>query len=137
MLSTLMQRYKSNRQKHALFYEKELFEHRNKPLNILQIGIGTSISVWHKYLSYSNIYCIDEFNNLQPNKYKYLEEKRIFWSRCDINDQKSINDVMINTWNKPRFNFIIDNETSRYQYLRRYCIGKYYIETSDGVEVKK
>ena len=141
MLDTLMQRYKSKQQKHALFYEKELFEHRNKPLNILQIGIGTSIAVWHKYLAYSNIYCIDEFNNVQPNKYKYLEEKRVFWSRCDIHDQKSINDVMINTWNNPRFDFIIDDihlfGYTRYNYLRRYCIGKYYIETNDGVEVKQ
>jgi len=140
VLNVLFQRYKSNRQKYYLFYEAQLFQYRHKPLNVLQIGIENSIPVWHKFLERSNIYCIDEFNRNQPDKYKYLEEKRIFWSRCNTNDQKSINDVMINTWNNPRFDFIIDDihlfGYTRYNYLRRYCIGKYYIETNDSVEVK-
>ena len=141
MLNVLFQRYKSNRQKHSLFYEAQLFQYRHKPLNILQIGIENSIPVWHKFLERSNIYCIDEFNRKQPDKYKYLEEKRIFWSRCNTNDQKSINDVMLNVWNKPRFNVIIDNTNNfgltRHSYLKRYCIGKYYIEDGDEVRIMK
>lgn len=83
-----MQRYKSNKQKYSLFYEKELFSLRHKPINLLQIGVENSIPVWHKFLERSNIYCIDEFDKKQPDKYNYLEEKRIFWSRCDTTNQK-------------------------------------------------
>lgn len=141
MLDILMQRYKSNRQKHSLFYEKELFQYRHKPLNVLQVGVENSIAVWHKFLERSNIYCVDEFDKKQPDKYNYLEEKRIFWSRCDTLNQKNINDVMINVWNKPRFDIIIDNYDnfaySRKDYLRRYCIGKYYIEDETEVKVIK
>ena len=141
MLDVLFQRYKSNKQKYSLFYEKELFSLRHKPINLLQIGVENSIPVWHKFLERSNIYCIDEFDKKQPDKYNYLEEKRIFWSRCDTLNQKNINDVMINVWNKPRFNIIIDNVNnfaySRKDYLRRYCIGKYYIEDETEVKVIK
>ena len=141
MLDVLFQRYKSNRQKYSLFYEKELFQYRHKPLNILQVGVENSIPVWHRFLERSNIYCIDEFDKKQPDKYNYLKEKRIFWSRCNTTNQKDINNVMIKIWNRPRFDIIIDSVDnsaySRKDYLRRYCIGKYYIEDETEVKVIK
>jgi len=141
MLNTLFQRYKSDRLKYSFFYEQELSNYRHKPLNILQVGIDSSIAVWHKFLQRSNIYCIDEFNRKEPDKYFYLNEKRIFWARCNTNEQKSINDIIKNVWNKPRFNIIIDSTNNsgytRHEYLKRYCIEKYYIEDGDKVKVMK
>lgn len=141
VLNTLFQRYKSNRQKYSSFYEKELFKNRHKPLNLLQVGVESSIPVWNKFLDRSNIYCIDKFDKREPNKYYYLNEKRIYWSRCNIDDQKSINDIMKNVWNKPRFDIIIDNVNNfaltRYEYLRRYCIGKYYVEDGNDIRIMK
>ncbi len=141
MLDILFKRYKSNREQHSLFYEKELFEYRHKPINLLQVGIESSIPVWHRFLERSNIYCIDEFDRSQPNKYDYLKEKRIFWSRCDTSSEKSIRDIMENIWNNPRFDIIIDNVNNfaitRQKNLNRYCIGKYYIEDGDNVRIVK
>ena len=141
VLDILFKRYKSNREQYSNFYEKELFQYRHKPINLLQVGIENSIPVWHKFLQRSNIYCIYEFDRNEPNKYDYLKEKRIFWSRCDTSDEKSIKEIMKNVWNKPRFDVIIDNvnnfANTRYEYLRRYCIGKYYIEDGDEVRITK
>lgn len=141
MLDILLQRYKSNRQQYANFYENEFFKYRHKPVNILQVGVENSICVWHKFLQRANIYCIDEFDKNQPDKYEYLNQKRIFWSRCDTSNQKSINDIMKQIWNKPRFDFIIDSVNNfgftRQEYLKRYCIGKYYIEDGDEVRIMK
>jgi len=141
VLNILFKRYKSNREQYSNFYEKELFQYRHKPINLLQVGVESSIPVWHRFLQRSNIYCIDEFDRSEPNKYDYLKEKRIFWSRCDTSDENSIKEVMKNVWNKPRFDIIIDNvnnfANTRYEYLRRYCIGKYYIEDGDEVRIVK
>lgn len=141
VLDILFKRYKSDREQYSNFYEKELFQYRHKPINLLQVGVENSIPVWHKFLQRSNIYCIDEFDRNEPNKYDYLKEKRIFWSRCDTNNEKSIKEIMKNVWNKPRFDVIIDSvnnfANSRYEYLRRYCIGKYYIEDGDEVRITK
>ena len=41
MLDILFKRYKSNREQHSLFYEKELFEYRHKPINLLQVGASS------------------------------------------------------------------------------------------------
>ena len=141
VLDILFKRYKSDREQYSNFYEKELFQYRHKPINLLQVGVENSIPVWHKFLQRSNIYCIDEFDINEPNKYDYLKEKRVFWSRCDTNNEKSIKEIMKNVWNKPRFDVIIDSvnnfANSRYEYLRRYCIGKYYIEDGDEVRITK
>ena len=141
VLDILFKRYKSDREQYSNFYEKELFQYRHKPINLLQVGVENSIPVWHKFLERSNIYCIDEFDKTEPNKYDYLKEKRVFWSRCDTNNEKSIKEIMKNVWNKPRFNVIIDSvnnfANSRYEYLTRYCIGKYYIEDGDEVRIVK
>jgi len=141
VLDILFKRYKSNREKYHNFYEKELFQYRHKPISLLQVGIESSIPVWQKYLQRCNVYCIDEFDRSEPNRYKYLNEKRVFWSRCDTSNEKSIKNIMNNIWNKPRFDIIIDNinnfAMSRQKYLNRYCIGKYYIEDGDDVRIMK
>jgi len=141
MIYTLFKRYKSDREKYSYFYEKEFLQYRHKPMNLLQVGIENSIPVWHRFLQKCNIYCIDEFNQKEPTKYDYLNLDRVFWSRCDINDEKSIKEIMKNVWKKPRFDIIIDNTNNfgitRQKYLNRYCIGKYYIEDGDNVRIMK
>ena len=132
MLSTLLERYKSKRLKYHFHYERYFYEDRLKPFLILQVGIESSLQVWQKYFQKSLIYCIDTFNNIDPKDISYLEEKRIYWARCDVNDKKQLNHVMKNIWNNPRFDIIIDN-TNQYDNFRRYCIGKYYIEKNDKV----
>ena len=94
MLDNLFKKYKSNREKYSNFYEKEFLKYRHKPLNLLQVGVENSIPAWHKLLLRCNIYCIDEFDKREPNKYKYLNQERVFWSRCDTSSEKSIKEVM-------------------------------------------
>ena len=87
MLDTLLKRYKSRREIYADFYEKELLQYRHKPINLLQVGVENSIPALHKFLLRANIYCIDKFDRVEPKKFKFLENTRIFWSRCDIDDE--------------------------------------------------
>ena len=70
--------------------------------------------------------------NYDPKDISYLDEKRIYWSRCNVNDSKQLEHVMKNIWNSQRFNIIIDN-TSNYETLRRYGIGKYYKEANNEI----
>ena len=141
MLDILFQRYRSERRKYATFYENELSPLRIKPLNLLQVGVDSSIAVWHKFLQNSNIYCIDEFKKKEPKIYDYLNEKRVFWSRCDTSEEKAINEVMKNVWNNPRFDIIIDTTNNfaytRQPFLKRFSTGKYYIEDGDDVMIIK
>ena len=132
MLQILLQRYKSKRVKYHLQYDRFFFEDRLKPLIILQVGVEPSLQVWQRYFTKSLIYCIDTFNNIDPKDISYLDENRIYWSRCDVNNTKQLEDVMKNIWNNPRFNIIIDN-TNNYESLRKYGIGKYYKEVGNEI----
>ena len=99
MLDVLFERYKSKRKKHFLFYENEFYEIKNKPLQILQVNIEPSLLVWHKYFERSHIFCLDEFKFHQPEHFRFLDEKRIHWLRCNVYDKKNIDNVMKNYWN--------------------------------------
>ena len=99
---------------------------------ILQVGVEPSLQVWQRYFTKSLIYCIDTFKNIDPKDISYLDENRIYWSRCDVNNTKQLEDVMKNIWNNPRFNIIIDN-TNNYESLRKYGIGKYYKEVGNEI----
>ena len=132
MLQILLQRYKSKRVKYHLQYDRFFFEDRLKPLIILQVGVEPSLQVWQRYFTKSLIYCIDTFNSVDPKDILYLDENRIYWSRCDVNDTKQLENVMKNIWNNPRFNIIIDN-TNNYESLRKYGIGKYYKEVGNEI----
>ena len=132
MLPVLFKRYKSPRQDHAVYYENEFFDKRLKPVNLLQVGMDSTLQSWLKYLEKANIYCIDTFINHQPKDFSFLKEKRIFWCRCDVSIRKNVDDIMKRIWNKPRFDIIIDN-TNNHENLKRHCIGKYYLENKDEV----
>ena len=132
MLQILLQRYKSKRVKYHLQYDRFFFEDRLKPLIILQVGVEPSLQVWQRYFTKSLIYCIDTFSNIDPKDISYLDENRIYWSRCDVNNNKQLENVMKNIWNNPRFNIIIDN-TNNYESLRKYGIGKYYKEVGNEI----
>tara|TARA_B100001248_G_scaffold180470_1_gene137305 strand:+ start:2932 stop:3351 length:420 start_codon:yes stop_codon:yes gene_type:complete len=132
VLQILLQRYKSKRVKYHLQYDRFFFEDRLKPLIILQVGVEPSLQVWQRYFTKSLIYCIDTFNNIDPKDISYLDENRIYWSRCDVNNNKQLENVMKNIWNNPRFNIIIDN-TNNYESLRKYGIGKYYKEVGNEI----
>ena len=132
MLSVLFERYKSKRFKYHLYYDREFFDDRLKPFMILQIGVESSLQVWQRYFSKSQIYCIDSFTNTDPKNISYLSESRINWSRCDVHNKKQVEHIMKNIWNNPRFNIIIDN-TNNYETLRHYGIDKYYKEVNDEI----
>ena len=127
-----MQKYKSPRLKFANYYENKLYVKRFQPMAMLQVGIENTIPVWNKYLERCNIYCIDIFDDKEPRSFKFLNEKKIFWSRCNVKEHKELEHVMKDIWNNPRFDFIIDN-TNSYKSLRKYCIGDYYSEVKDEV----
>lgn len=133
MLPTLFLRYKSPRQDHAVYYENEFFDKRLKPINLLQVGVDSTLQSWLVYLQKSNIYCIDNFTNKDPKDFKFLNQKRLYWSRCDVNSRKNVDNIMKNVWNNPRFDAIIDN-TNNYENLKRHCIGKYYLEYKGKVK---
>ena len=132
MLSVLFERYKSKRFKYHLYYDREFFDDRLKPFMILQVGVESSLQVWQRYFSKSQIYCIDSFSNIDPKNISYLSESRINWSRCDVHNKKQVEHIMKNIWNNPRFNIIIDN-TNNYETLRHYGIDKYYKEVNDEI----
>jgi len=132
MLNVLLERYKSKRLKYHLYYDREFFDDRLKPFMILQIGVESSLQVWQRYFSKSQIYCIDSFANTDPKNISYLSESRINWSRCDVHNKKQVEHIMKNIWNNPRFNIIIDN-TNNYETLRHYGIDRYYKEVNDEI----
>jgi len=132
MLNVLFERYKSKRLKYHLYYDREFFDDRLKPFMILQVGIESSLQVWQRYFSKSQIYCIDSFTNTDPKNISYLNESRINWSRCDVHNKKQVEHIMKNIWNNPRFNIIIDN-TNNYETLRHYGIDRYYKEVNDEI----
>ena len=132
MLNVLFERYKSKRLKYHLYYDREFFDDRLKPFMILQIGVESSLQVWQRYFSKSQIYCIDSFANTDPKNISYLSESRINWSRCDVHNKKQVEHIMKNIWNNPRFNIIIDN-TNNYETLRHYGIDRYYKEVNDEI----
>lgn len=132
MLNVLFERYKSKRLKYHLYYDREFFDDRLKPFMILQVGVESSLQVWQRYFSKSQIYCIDSFTNIDPKNISYLNESRINWSRCDVYNKKQVEHIMKNIWNNPRFNIIIDN-TNNYETLRHYGIDRYYKEVNDEI----
>ena len=132
MLNVLLERYKSKRLKYHLYYDREFFDDRLKPFMILQVGVESSLQVWQRYFSKSQIYCIDSFINIDPKNISYLNENRINWSRCNVHDKKQVGHIMKNIWNNPRFNIIIDN-TNNYETLRHYGVDRYYKEVNDEI----
>ena len=132
MLHNLLTKFKSNRINFANYYEKEFYSKRFLPMCLLQVGVDNTIPVWKKYLQRCNIYCIDSFDNKEPKSYGFLNDERIFWSRCNIEDKSSVVNVMEKIWCKPRFNLIIDN-TNSFSILRKYCFGDYYSEVNNEV----
>ena len=132
MLNVQFERYKSKRLKYHLYYDREFFDDRLKPFMILQVGVESSLQVWQRYFSKSQLYCIDSFTNTDPKNISYLNESRINWSRCDVHNKKQVEHIMKNIWNNPRFNIIIDN-TNNYETLRHYGIDRYYKEVNDEI----
>ena len=98
MLSVLFERYKSKRFKYHLYYDREFFDDRLKPFMILQVGVESSLQVWQRYFSKSQIYCIDSFANTDPKNISYLSESRINWSRCDVHNKKQVEHIMKNIY---------------------------------------
>ena len=135
MLYNLLTKFKSNKVKFANFYENQFYEKRFLPLQILQIGCDATIPVWQKFMPRSNIFCIDNFQKQEPKNIDYLKESRIYWIRCDIDNEKAVKKIMKEQWNSPRFNIIIDNNIDRYDIFRKYCVGKYYVENKDNVRI--
>ena len=76
MLPTLFRRYQSPREKHAIYYEQQLFQFRLRPINLLQVGIDSTLQSWLKFLQKSNIYSIDNFISKDPKDFNFLNQKR-------------------------------------------------------------
>ena len=70
-----------------------------------------------------------------PKNIDYLKESRIYWIRCDIDNEKAVKKIMKEQWNSPRFDIVIDNNIDRYDIFRKYCVGKYYVENKDNVRI--
>lgn len=114
MLDSLFQKYdcdKSSKGHHYyLEYEKHLEPMREEKINILEIGIfkGTSMSAFHDYLPNAEIYGIDVFTRVPPEKINVLERDRIHWLKAD-STSFSFTHKVTEKWPDVKFDVIIDD----------------------------
>jgi len=92
---------------HYTFIYQELLEPfliKNKPVNILEIGVlnGGSLEIWKKFLPEgSKIYGID----IDPNCKNIKFSENIYFNLCSASDKKNIDEVFENI----KFDIILDD----------------------------
>ena len=94
---------------YSIFYEKKLNQHKNKDLNILEIGsyAGASAAAFKKFIPNSKIYCFDV--NIANFKYK---SKNIYVYGLDVNNHRKVGKVINKLFfeqNINNFDLIIDD----------------------------
>jgi len=91
-------------------YEKDFESVRNDPINILEVGIlrGSSHKCWLEYFPNAQIYGIDTFERIPPEKIPVLSDPRVHYIKHDSTDMELPN-VIRKEWGDVRFDFIIDD----------------------------
>lgn len=91
-------------------YEKEFEPIREKPINILEIGIfkGTSTSAFLEYFPNAMIYGIDIFERINPSDIAVLQHERVRWLKGD-SLSRGIKEKIKTTWSDVKFDIVIDD----------------------------
>lgn len=141
MLDTLFNKHgcdKSSKHNYHLVYEKDFSSLRNKPINILELGVfrGDSIKAWLEYFPNAQIYGLDIFVRESPEDIEVLNSDRVHWIRGDSLSESITNQIQ-EKWNGITFDIIIDDgkhtpEANRlsFKHLNKFLNkdGAYYIE---------
>lgn len=98
---------KALKHNYDVIYEKYMSQHRNDPINILEVGIfkGNSIESWLEYFPNATIYGIDIFVRLRPEQIPVLKDPRVKWASCDSTKSSETS----NLWSGVKFDYIIDD----------------------------
>lgn len=113
MLEELFDKYgcdKSSKHQYHTVYE-ELFESiREKPINILEIGVfrGASTQAWLKYFPNANLYCVDVFTRVDVSEIEVLKNPRVKWIKAD-STAKDTGSKVAGEWKGVKFDIIIDD----------------------------
>jgi len=93
-----------------LLYEKDMKPKKNDKVNILEIGIlkGRSLEAFIKYFPNAEVYGIDTFSRIPPEKINILNHSRVHHILGDSMD-KNISSYLKNRWSNIKFDFIIDD----------------------------
>lgn len=89
-------------------YDADFKKLRNKPINILEIGVdqGRSIAVWLDYFPNAKIYAIDIFVRKHESHIESLQDNRVQYLKIDSTDPDVYNQVA--QW-KTKFDIVIDD----------------------------
>lgn len=137
MIRELFDKYdcdKGFKHQYELVYEKDFEKIKDKPINILEVGIlnGNSIEVWLEYFPNATIYAIDTFQRIPADSIEVLKNPRVKWENCD-----SISKEAKDLWNNIEFDIIIDDGMhnsihNRYTFINFFdklkTGGAYYVE---------
>ena len=112
-LANLFNKYqcdKSSKHRYHTVYGPELEHLRDKPINILEIGVfkGASTSAWLDFFPKATIYCIDIFTRVDPKDIKVLNDPRVKWIIGDSTNVDILSKIRL-AWPRVRFDVIIDD----------------------------
>ena len=88
MLKELFNKYKcdkSSKHSYDICYEKDFQTIKNANINLLEIGIfrGESMKAWLDYFPNANVYGIDIFDRINPDKIEILKNPRVKYLKLD------------------------------------------------------
>lgn len=112
MLKELFNKYncdKSSKHSYDICYEKDFQTIKNANINLLEIGIfkGESMKAWLDYFPNANVYGIDIFDRVHPDKIEILKNSRVKYLKLDSTSKLS-KEILIKNWNV-KFDIIIDD----------------------------
>lgn len=113
MLEDLFNKYgcdKAKKHHYHRVYQPEFESLKDKPINILEIGVfkGDSIRAWLEFFPNATIYAIDIFVRYSPEEIDILQDPRVKWLRADSTNF-AIREQIKQEWPRIRFDIIIDD----------------------------
>lgn len=112
-LASLFNKYKcdkASKHKYHTVYGPELEHLRDKPINILEVGVfkGASTSAWLEHFPQATIYCIDIFTRVHPKNIPVLTDPRVKWLAGDSTNPLVVAEIK-QAWPRIKFDVIIDD----------------------------
>jgi hypothetical protein len=112
-LAKLFNKYQSDKSSKHLYhtvYGPELEHLRDKPINILEVGVfkGASTAAWLEYFPQATIYGLDVFTRVDPKDIPVLGHSRVKWLKGDSTSIDVIASIK-EAWPRIRFDVIIDD----------------------------
>lgn len=112
-LAKLFNKYNCDKASKHLYhtvYGPELEHLRDKPINILEVGVfkGASTAAWLEYFPQATIYGLDVFTRVEPKDIPVLNDPRVKWLKGDSTSIDVITSIK-QAWPRIRFDVIIDD----------------------------